>query len=116
MKNHYGHAGGTVNIPENAYEVSLEDCGVWLNVFSIGEREPLSDINEPKDDGFHTIGIEMSAGTWISQGTGDDCYWARLNNNQDTIANHYGKAGGAVTIQPTDYEFKTEDCGEWVKQ
>jgi hypothetical protein len=116
MKNHYGHAGGTVNIPGNGYEVIFEDCGIWLNVLSIGEREPLPDIDEPKDNGFYTIGIEMSAGTWESQGTADDCYWARLTDNQDTIDNHYGKAGGSVTIQPADYEFITKDCGEWIKQ
>jgi hypothetical protein len=60
--------------------------------------------------------VEISAGTWESQGIDDFCYWERLDRNQNIIDNYLGQAGGSATIQPIDYEFHASDCGEWVKQ
>ena len=57
--------------------------------------------------------MEIAAGRWRSAGSGDDCYWARLNQNQDAIDNHYGLAGGTVTIRASDYEVTFEGCGTW---
>lgn len=67
----------------------------------------------PHGDGFHTVGEEIGAGLWRSNGSGDSCYWARLNSNQDILDNHFGSAGGSVRIRPSDYEVRFEDCGTW---
>ena len=54
-------------------------------------------------------------GVWKSTGSvTDGCYWARLDENQEIIDNHYGAAGGSVKLRSSDFEFETEDCGGWV--
>ena len=69
-----------------------------------------------KRDGFHTVGHEISAGTWESNGTGDRCYWAVLDDDQDIMKNHYGDAGGRVKIPASAAEFETKGCGTWIFQ
>ena len=66
-----------------------------------------------KSDGFYTVGVEIVPGRWKSTGSGDGCYWARLNGNQGLLDNHYGNAGGTVTIRATDYEISFDGCGKW---
>ena len=51
---------------------------------------------KPKGNGFFTVGVDILPGKWESSGTGDGCYWARLDSNQDLLDNHYGFAGGTV--------------------
>ena len=68
----------------------------------------------PKTDGFYLVGSDIEPGKWHSTGSGDECYWARLDENQETLGNHYGHAGGTVTIAPTDYEVQLEGCGQWI--
>ena len=68
----------------------------------------------PKNNGFFTVGEEILPGKWRSSGTGDGCYWARLDAKQDTNDNHYGLAGGTVTVRATDYEVEFDDCGTWI--
>ncbi len=72
-----------------------------------------NELKAPKSDGFFTVGTEIAPGTWESNGSGDSCYWARLDDQQEEIANHFGLAGGSVTILPTDYEVVFRDCGTW---
>jgi len=110
--NHFGSAGGTVNIKSTDYEVEFSDCGTWEYVEN--EVPVLQDNStEPKGNGFYTVGVEIAPGKWSSTGTGDGCYWARLDGNQNTLDNHFGNAGGSVTIRPTDYEVEFNDCGTW---
>ncbi len=47
-------------------------------------------LTEPKGDGFYTVGDEIAPGRWRSNGSGDGCYWARLDSDQDILDNHYG--------------------------
>ena len=112
LGNHFGSAGGTVNIRPNDYEVEFNDCGTWEYVEN---EDPVlqEDATEPKGNGFYTVGIEIAPGRWESNGTGDGCYWARLDSNQNTLDNHFGNAGGSITIRPTDYEVEFNDCGTW---
>ncbi len=112
LGNHFGSAGGTVNIRETDYEVEFNDCGTWEYVEN-AEKVLLSSATEPKGDGFYTVGVEIVAGKWQSTGTGDSCYWARLDENQKTLGNNLGSAGGTVTIRETDYEVEFNDCGTW---
>ncbi len=112
IDNHYGNAGGTVNIKPTDYEVEFDDCGTWEYV----ENEvPVLQENAtaPKEDGFYTVGIEIMSGIWESTGDGDSCYWRRMDANQNTIDNHYGNAGGTINIRPTDYEVGFDGCGIW---
>lgn len=110
--NHFGSAGGTVNIRESDFEVEFNDCGTWIYV---EDEIPVlqDDAAITKGDGFYTVGIEIVPGRWESNGTGSGCYWARLDGNQNIIDNHFGNAGGSVTIQATDYEVEFNDCGTW---
>jgi hypothetical protein len=112
IDNHFGIAGGTVTIRPNDYEVEFDGCGTWEYV----ENETpvlLDSATDPKENGFYTVGVEIAAGQWRSDGTSDDCYWARLDANQDLLDNHFGNAGGTVTIRATDYEVEFSDCGTW---
>jgi hypothetical protein len=112
LGNHFGFAGGTVTIRPTDYEVELNDCGRWEYVENV---EPVlqADATEPKGNGFYTVGIEIAPGRWRSTGSQEDCYWARLTGNQDIIDNHFGMAGGSVTILASDYEVEFNDCGTW---
>jgi len=112
INNHFGYAGGTVSIRPTDYEVEFNDCGTWEYVEN-AEKVLRPDATAPKEDGFYTVGVEIAPGRWHSTGTGDGCYWARLDGNQNLLDNHFGNAGGTVTIRPTDYEVSFEDCGMW---
>lgn len=79
----------------------------------IAEEAEQERLTAPRGDGFYTVGDEIAAGKWRSTGTGDDCYWERLDANQEILDNHFGSAGGTVTIRPSDYEVRFEDCGQW---
>jgi hypothetical protein len=110
-----GPAGGAATITEDSYEFYTTGCGEWILVQGL-IREPNADIDEPKGDGYYTVGVEISPGTWESQGNDDLCFWERRDMYQNIIDNYLGKAGGSVTIQPTDFEFHAIDCGEWIKR
>lgn len=73
-------------------------------------------LTRSKGDGFYTVGVEIAPGTWRSDGSGSGCYWARLDRNQEILANHFGSAGGSVTIRASDYEVEFSDCGTWEYQ
>lgn len=70
-------------------------------------------LGSPKRNGFYTVGVEILPGKWHSTGTQTDCYWARLDANQDINDNHFGIAGGTVYVHESDYEIMFEDCGIW---
>ena len=112
LGNHFGSAGGTVTIRPTDYEVEFNDCGTWEYVEG-ADQILQDDAEEPKSDGFYTVGVEIAVGRWKSNGTGDGCYWARLDGNQNTLGNHFGNAGGTITVRATDYEIEFNDCGEW---
>ncbi len=110
--NSYGNAGGTVTVQESDYQIHFDDCGTW--VYVEGREKVLSaDATEPKGDGFYTVGVEIAPGRWRSQGKGSSCYWQTTDEYQEINANHYGQAGGAIYIYPSDYEVEFEDCGTW---
>lgn len=112
LNNHFGVAGGTVNILPSDYEVEFSDCGTWEYVEN-GTPVLRSDATAPKANGFYTVGVEIAPGQWRSTGTTDNCYWARLDGSQEILDNHFGNAGGTVTVYASDYEIHFEDCGTW---
>lgn len=64
-------------------------------------------------DGAYLVNQQVAPGTYRSKGRGAWCYWARTAENGDILDNHLGLAGGAVTIQSTDYRFESRGCGGW---
>ncbi|MCP4536739.1 MAG: hypothetical protein GY832_06295 [Chloroflexi bacterium] len=112
LGNHFGIAGGTINVLVSDYEVHFKECGAWEYVENM-ERVLQSDATDPKGDGFYTVGVEIAPGKWKSTGTDDSCYWERLDDYQDTLDNHYGNAGGTVTVLSSDYEAHFKECGDW---
>jgi len=112
LGNHFGMAGGTITILETDYEVQLKGCGTWEYVEDT-EQVLQPDATESKSDGLYTVGVEIASGKWESTGSGPDCYWARLDDHQETLGNHFGIAGGTVTVLDTDYEVHFKGCGTW---
>jgi hypothetical protein len=86
------------------------------NLAQTATMEAFGVLAAPKRDGFYTVGTEILPGKWHSTGTGSDCYWARLDANQNILDNHFGSAGGTVNIRATDYEVEFSDCGSWEYQ
>lgn len=70
----------------------------------------------PHGDGFFTVGVEIAAGKWRSDGTGSTCYWQiSPDGNPDRIlSNHFGNAGGTVSLA-NGQEFESDGCGTWTK-
>lgn len=70
-------------------------------------------------NGTWRVGIDIEPGTYRSTGNAD-CYWVRLSgfggSGEEIIANGLETGPAVVTIQPTDAGFKTERCGDWLKQ
>jgi hypothetical protein len=112
LDNHAGLAGGTATILIPDYEVTFSGCGIWQYVEGL-DRRLQPDATDPKRDGFYTVGVEIAPGRWRSTGAGAGCYWARLDQYQDTFDNYYGHAGGDVTILASDYEVLFKGCGTW---
>lgn len=73
-------------------------------------------LDGPHGDGLFTVGLEISAGKWRSDGTGDSCYW-KISPDGDPdkiLSNHFGNAGGTVTLK-AGQEFESDRCGNWTK-
>ena len=68
--------------------------------------------------GTYIVGQTVQPGTYVIQESGDACYWERLDSSGNIIANNFIQATTRVevTIQPTDYSFNSDGCGEWVRQ
>ena len=95
-------------LPMDALQRTLSDCYV--------AGQTRKKIDGPHSDGIYTVGVEISAGKWRSDGTGDRCYWQISPDGQpdDILSNHAGNAGGTVTLA-VGQEFETNRCGNWTK-
>lgn len=83
--------------------------------FAEAERRANADrLFQPFGDGIYTVGVEIAAGRWRSNGTGSSCYWkiAPDGRPDDITDNHLGPAGGTVIVG-AGQEFHTERCGQW---
>ena len=63
-------------------------------------------------DGTFIVGKDVQPGTYQASGTGNDCYWARLDKTGGIIDNDFGTV---ATIQDGDFTFKSNRCGSWTK-
>lgn len=76
--------------------------------------EEIRDLIEPKGGGTWggtwNVGDEIMPGTWKAYDV-SDCYWARLSENGDIRANHFGDALRiSVNISPSDGQFEISGC------
>lgn len=65
-------------------------------------------------DGVYLVNQQVAPGTYRSTGKSTSCYWQRSGESDNILDNHFGLAGGVVTIQPTDYQFESKRCGPWI--
>lgn len=68
-------------------------------------------------DGIYKLGVDIQPGTYAIDRPVEDCYWERTDSSGDIIDNDFisGAARVEVTIQPSDYSFYANRCGEWVR-
>ena len=70
--------------------------------------------------GIFLVGENIEPGTYRGDGSGGNCYWARLSGTSgdfdDLIANDLPGGPTVVTIARSDVAFETTGCAEWVKQ
>lgn len=68
-------------------------------------------------NGTYRVGTQVKPGLYKATGTGNSCYWERLDgfsgSLDDINANHFGSANVYVQITSWDVGFKTEGCGSW---
>lgn len=65
--------------------------------------------------GTFLVGEEIQPGTYVIEGSIDDCYWERQDRNGGIIDNQFILSARRVevTIRSTDYAFHSEGCGQW---
>lgn len=65
--------------------------------------------------GTFRVGKDIQPGTYIITGEIENCYWERQDNAGQAIDNAFITAARRVevTIQPGDYAFSSEGCGQW---
>ena len=67
----------------------------------------------PHGDGYYEVGKDIAPGLWRSNGKFDDCFWERLDSQNNQYDAHYGFAGGTVNIQPNDHRVRFLNCATW---
>ena len=87
----------------------------------IDTNEILEDIKDlapdaPKGDGTYIVGDEIRPGSWESDGSGDSCYWSKIDDDLDVIENHFGLAGETITIGPSIHAVQFRNCGTWTRR
>lgn len=67
--------------------------------------------------GVKRVGTDIQAGTYVSEGNLDGCYWERQDSTGSTIDNDFFNAAlrVEVTIRSSDYAFNSSSCGIWRK-
>lgn len=97
-----------------ASDVAFESnrCAPWTEVTG----PVTTSLTAPFSDGVYLVNVDIQPGVWRSDGTGSNCYWARLRNlrgENDVIENVTGATPTLVAIGPSDLAFKASRCGNW---
>ena len=84
----------------------------------ISTQEMEVEENTIPGTGVYIVGEDIAAGTYSTEVTSLNCYWARLSGTggdlDDIITNNNVSEGQAlVTIAESDVAFETNGCGEW---
>ncbi len=100
--------------PSPSSAPSITPIPTWTpNHAQTATTEALGAMTAPRGNGFYLVGVNIAPGKWESSASWDDCYWVRYDSAQDILDNHYGYAGGTVTIRSTDHQVEFDDCGTW---
>lgn len=67
--------------------------------------------------GIHRVGDTVQPGTFATEGELSNCYWERLASDGSILENGFLTSAlrVEVTVDPTDYSFFSQRCGEWVR-
>jgi hypothetical protein len=67
--------------------------------------------------GIYRVGEAVQPGTFVSEGQFANCYWERRDAAGSIIENGFAVSAlrVEVTIDPSDFSFYSERCGEWMK-
>ena len=115
--------------PPTLVQILPTDAGIHMSGCSrlTNNLAPVtSSIDAPFPSGHYIVGLDISPGTWMSEGVAnqvndDDCFWARLANfapesAHSVISSGFADGPAIVTIEPTDAGFAArESCGVWTK-
>lgn len=113
LKNHFGPSGGVINVPTTVQELEIRGCGALTQISPayLQDKRDAALMQEPKGDGYYLIGVEIASGVWETANGSDSCYWALLDNNQETLKNHFGPSGGTINLAGNYYELEIKNCG-----
>lgn len=118
---------------KSSYKLTSSDAGTKISVKVTAKKKHYSNRSSTstkvpiakssttviKHDGTYRVGSSLKPGLYKATGTGDSCYWERLNgfsgSFDDINANHFGAANGYVRILKSDKGFSTSGCGSWKK-
>ena len=91
------------------------DCGTW----TLNPPAATASPTDPFGEGIYQVGVDIAAGTWVNDGVGVLCYWARLSgfggDVSEIIATDNREGQHIVTIEADDSGFDSHDCGIWSK-
>lgn len=80
-------------------------------------KVPVWPVTVLRGDGTYRVGTQIKPGLYKATGTGNGCYWERLNGfygGLDEInSNYFGTARTYVQILPGDVGFSSAGCGSW---
>ena len=110
-----GTANTYVRITSSDKGFTTNGCGNWIAAPKSGANASMI-----TKDGTYRVGIDIKAGTYVSNGKGNMCYWTTLDdftgNFDDVRAIHFGSAKTIVEI-PSDVKgFHVEGCGTLVRE
>lgn len=110
------NASGPAVVTISAADVAFNSTGCprWTQDLSAITKSP----TDPFGDGTYIVGVDISAGVWKSDGTGD-CYWQRerdfSGNLSGIISNDNATGPTIVQIGASDKGFLSHGCGHWTK-
>lgn len=98
VEERFGSISAFLAIPVGEIESESARCSTIRNLIS------------PKSGGTWNVGDEIQPGTWAAYDV-SDCYWARLAENGDIRANHFGDALRiTVNVLASDGQFEISGC------
>lgn len=112
------------------YRVNSADNGKFISVVLTAKRAGFMNVSSTSGntakvsigaavsgDNTWLVGKEIAAGTYVTTGSPELCYWERRSgfssSMNDLIANDLAAGQMIVTIKASDRAFKSSRCGSW---
>ena len=109
-------AGPTQTVEVPAPTVTVEVPGPVKTITA----PPPSPAVAMAGDGIYQVGVDVKAGTYVSDAPASgNCYWERNNGGDGigSIIDNDNSAGrSVVTIRKTDKFFKSSGCNDWTRR